>query len=141
MRLECWAGRCSQPPAGHLSGVADLRKRARAKTEAEETTRWSCLHEAHPLPQAEGVLWLAHGFGTLELVKEDLCIGQASWTVASGSPFLLAGVEIPPFAWAGLEKVGLSVLLLRTAASMTLVLHLSGQSFSDGRRCRLSLRT
>jgi len=53
--------------------VADLRKRAVAQTEAE------------------GVLWLAHGFGTLELVradKEDLSIG----------------VEVPPFAWAALER-------------------------------------
>ncbi|CAE7308571.1 IFI30 [Symbiodinium pilosum] len=53
--------------------VADLRKRAVAQTEAE------------------GVLWLAHGFGSfgaLELVKEDLTVG----------------VEIPPFAWAALDK-------------------------------------
>ncbi|CAE7260550.1 IFI30 [Symbiodinium sp. CCMP2592] len=53
--------------------VADLRKRAVAQTEAE------------------GVLWLAHGFGTLDLVradKEDLSIG----------------VEVPPFAWAALER-------------------------------------
>ena len=59
--------------------------------------------------QAEGVLWLAHGFGTLDLVradKEDLSIGRSSgWRRTRTHVARRAGVEVPPFAWAALERV------------------------------------
>ncbi|CAL1143620.1 unnamed protein product [Cladocopium goreaui] len=63
------AGRTALPLRLELR-ISDLRKRASAQSEAD------------------GVLWLAHSFATLEALKDELLIG----------------VDIPPFAWSALER-------------------------------------